>query len=99
MDAAAIIAAFGVVVAAVAAGTSIWNTIKIRETHLTINSRLDELLRSSKAEAFSAGAADARATDRAIAAADTASTADAAAKVLATAIDAAIARRQDPTRR
>jgi hypothetical protein len=61
---------------------SLRNGRKIQEVHLTMNSRLDQLLDSTRKQGFSDGAEHARATD-------SIATADAAAKVLATAAAAA----------
>jgi hypothetical protein len=65
---------------------SVWlsfrNHQKIREVHLTMNSRLDQLLDATKALAYAAGAADANALTKMDAAAVMAKAADAAANVL-----------------
>lgn len=34
---------------------TVWNTAKIKEVHLSMNSRLDQLLESSNAQAFAEG--------------------------------------------
>jgi len=65
---------------------SVWlsfrNHQKIREVHLTMNSRLDQLLNATKALAYATGAADANALTKMDAAAVMAKAADAAANVL-----------------
>jgi hypothetical protein len=61
---------------------SLRNGVKIREVHLTMNSRLDELIRSTKALAYSEGAAAAHAEATRDAAAVVARAADAAATIL-----------------
>jgi len=39
----------------IAIGIGLWNAVKIREVHLSMNSRLDQLLMSSIGEAHAAG--------------------------------------------
>lgn len=46
-------------------GVGLWNVIKIREIHLSMNSRLDQLLASSAGEAHAAGVIEERAREAA----------------------------------
>ncbi len=78
-----ILTAVGVIIGVV---SSFLNRQKIYELHITLNSRLDELLKSSIAQARSEGMAEAREMDKI----DPAVTAQAAAKVLDTAAHAAV---------
>jgi hypothetical protein len=74
----------GVLAAGVITGiiVSLRNRDHLKELHLTMNSRLDQLVLARSAQAFSEGAEHARATDKVDAA-------GAAAVVLATAADVA----------
>jgi hypothetical protein len=43
-------------IAAASLAVGIWNSVKIREVHLVMNSRLDQLLKISTAKAYAEGA-------------------------------------------
>ena len=66
-------------IAAASLAVGIWNSVKIREVHLVMNSRLDQLLKISTAKAYAEGAefsrlaGDAKAAQVALAIKDAAS--------------------------
>ena len=43
------------VIACASLGVGIWNTVKIKEVHMVMNSRLDQLLKISTTAAYAAG--------------------------------------------
>ena len=47
-------------IAAASLAVGIWNSVKIREVHLVMNSRLDQLLKISTAKAYAEGAESSR---------------------------------------
>jgi hypothetical protein len=61
----AMIAALASLIAsATAAFLSLHNAIKIQEVHLSINSRMDQLLKAAEEAAHAKGAADQRSSDK-----------------------------------
>ena len=85
MDAQIIASSIAAFAGLVASVISLINRNAIQEVHMTMNSRLDQLLRASIAQAHSEG----RAEGVAATVIDPSVTAEAAAKVLAVAADAA----------
>ena len=59
-------AVFGSIAAIVAAISSLVNRKAIQEVHLSINSRMDQLVATSEAKAHLEGAAQARSDDKAL---------------------------------